>query len=252
MTGATGCVYTGLHEFLDMSFVLHALRSEDWFIDVGANIGSYTILAGGATSAQVVAFEPIPETFRHLCRNVRVNDLGERVKGVNAGLGQRKDSLLFTTNQDTKNHVVAGSRNSESNSKQRLGVADGVTEVPVVTLDGNMPDVGDAPLIVKIDVEGWETQVLNGATAILQRSAPTALIVELNGSGARYGFDEEELHRRLVSAGFDPMVYAPFDRLLSPLSSYKPVGNTLYVNAPDFFTSRVQTSPPFNVMGTSL
>lgn len=40
LTGATGNLYTGLHEFTDMSFLLHFLRSEDLFIDIGANIGS--------------------------------------------------------------------------------------------------------------------------------------------------------------------------------------------------------------------
>lgn len=44
MTGATGNIYCGLHEFTDMSFVLHLLRPDDLFVDVGANIGSYTVL----------------------------------------------------------------------------------------------------------------------------------------------------------------------------------------------------------------
>lgn len=45
MTGATGNWYCGLHEYEDMSFVMHSLRSGDLFVDVGANIGSYSILA---------------------------------------------------------------------------------------------------------------------------------------------------------------------------------------------------------------
>ena len=45
MTGATGNLYCGLHEYQDMAFVLHALRAGDRFIDIGANIGSYTVLA---------------------------------------------------------------------------------------------------------------------------------------------------------------------------------------------------------------
>ena len=43
MTGATGNLYCGLHEFEDMSFLLHFLREEDLFIDIGANVGSYTV-----------------------------------------------------------------------------------------------------------------------------------------------------------------------------------------------------------------
>lgn len=47
MRGATGNVYVGLHEFESMGFVLHVLRSSSAFIDVGANVGAYTVLAAG-------------------------------------------------------------------------------------------------------------------------------------------------------------------------------------------------------------
>src|SRR5262245_63141667 len=70
MTGATGNWYCGLHEVRDMAFVLHALRPEDHFLDVGANVGSYTILAAGAVGARVTSAEPIPSTFAKLQRNV--------------------------------------------------------------------------------------------------------------------------------------------------------------------------------------
>ena len=45
MTGATGNIYTGLHEFEDMGFALHFLQEGDYFIDLGVNVGSYTVLA---------------------------------------------------------------------------------------------------------------------------------------------------------------------------------------------------------------
>ena len=63
MTGATGNWYCGLHEVDEMGFVLHALRPGDLFVDVGANIGSYTVLAAGAVGADAIAVEPVPTTF---------------------------------------------------------------------------------------------------------------------------------------------------------------------------------------------
>ena len=47
MTGVTGNIYCGLAEFDDMAFVLHMLRADDLFVDVGANVGAYALLAGG-------------------------------------------------------------------------------------------------------------------------------------------------------------------------------------------------------------
>jgi hypothetical protein len=52
MTGATGNIYCGLHEFTDMAFLLHLLRPDDLFVDVGANIGSYTVLASAVCGAR--------------------------------------------------------------------------------------------------------------------------------------------------------------------------------------------------------
>ncbi|TAF74508.1 MAG: hypothetical protein EAZ53_08995 [Bacteroidetes bacterium] len=58
MTGATGNLYFGLHEFEDMAFLLHFLRSEDVFFDIGANVGSYTVLASAQIGAYTFCFEP--------------------------------------------------------------------------------------------------------------------------------------------------------------------------------------------------
>ena len=71
MTGATGNIYAGLHEFADMAFTLHFLRPDDLFLDVGANIGSYTLLASGVCKARTIAFEPDPETMALLRRKRR-------------------------------------------------------------------------------------------------------------------------------------------------------------------------------------
>ena len=85
MTGATGNWYCGLHEVAEMAFVLHVLRQSDKFIDVGANVGSYTVLAAGAVGSRAFAVEPIPTTFGFLRRNVELNGLGERVLCMQGG-----------------------------------------------------------------------------------------------------------------------------------------------------------------------
>lgn len=54
MTGATGNIYCGLHEYRDMAFLLHLLRADDLFVDIGANIGSYTILASAVCGARAI------------------------------------------------------------------------------------------------------------------------------------------------------------------------------------------------------
>src|SRR5258706_6390791 len=73
-TGLTGNVYCGLHEFPEMAFVLHVVAPGDCFIDVGANVGSYTILAFGVSKASGYCFVSVPSTLRRLMVNIRLDD----------------------------------------------------------------------------------------------------------------------------------------------------------------------------------
>lgn len=240
MTGATGNVYCGLHEFEDMAFVLHALRPGDLFADVGSNVGSYTILAAGAAGANCVSFEPLPATFAHLLDNIRLNNLESKVKAKNIGLGASSGSLTFTSGLDTINHVVA----------QGEAVANAI-EVPVEPLDAVLS--GSALTLMKIDVEGFETEVLNGASETMQGPSLLAVVMELNGSGLRYGYDEEKIHQRMNDWGFAPVRYDPLQRNVTLLNSRSgSTGNTLYVRNLECLRDRVRTAPPHIVLGTSL
>lgn len=107
MTGATGNIYCGLHEFVDMAFLLHVPRPGDLFVDVGANIGSYTVLASAVCGARSIAIELDPGTVQSLRRNIEVNHIKDRVKVVEAAVGGAAGSLRFTVGQDTTNRVAA-------------------------------------------------------------------------------------------------------------------------------------------------
>ena len=73
--GLTGNLYCTLLEFDEMGFFLSTLQEGDTFIDVGANGGAYTVLASAVCGSRVIAFEPVPETYETLVRNVRVNQV---------------------------------------------------------------------------------------------------------------------------------------------------------------------------------
>src|SRR3569832_172353 len=105
MTGATLNWYCGLHEPAEMGFALHILRPDDLFVDVGSNIGSYTILAGGAVKASVISVEPIPSTFQHLQKNIRLNGL-DRIEAHCCGLSSTEGKLSFISTLDTTNRVA--------------------------------------------------------------------------------------------------------------------------------------------------
>jgi FkbM family methyltransferase len=233
MTGATGNLYCGLHEFNDMGFVLHFLRKDDLFVDIGANIGSYTVLAGGHVGATVVSIEPVPQTFEHLKRNIAINHIGDHVLVYNFALGNEKGHISFTSTLDTMNHVATG---TEINT----------IEVPVDTLDSVLEKEKE-PVLLKIDVEGFETNVLNGANATLDKKELKAIIIELNGSGTKYGYDESLLHEKLISAGYYPHQYDPFERELTPIESFG-THNTIYIKDLDFVKERVKKAEKLKIL----
>jgi FkbM family methyltransferase len=236
-TGLTGNIYNGLHEFADMAFVLHFVRPGDWFFDVGANVGSYTLLACSVRGARGVAVEPIPDTFRRLVDNLRLNRLDERVEAINCGLGAEEGLLRFSAGEDTMNHALAPGES-----------AAGAVEMPVSKLD--TLTLGRVPALIKIDVEGFETQVLRGAHATLAMPGLKAVIMELNGSGRRYGFDESLLLRQMGEAGFRSYTYVPATRRLVDLGGKNlEAGNTLFVRDADFVAARLRDAETFAVLG---
>jgi len=236
LTGITGNIYTGLHEFEDMSFLLHFLRAEDTFFDVGANVGSYTILASGVKKAKTIAFEPIKVTWDILSKNVMLNHLEDLVICRNNAVGSEEKDLYFTDNQDTTNHVVTSIQENSS-------------VVNVITLNSFYKE--HKPNLIKIDVEGFENEVVNGASQLLNDNQLKAIIIELNGSGERYGYYEKDLHQHLTDHFFFPHSYDPFKRELVRLNSFGGF-NTIYIRDIDFVRERLRTSLPFNVFNESI
>lgn len=235
LTGITGNIYTGLHEFSDMGFLLHLLTPEDTFIDAGANAGSYTLLAAGVRGASSIAIEPVPATFSILSANISLNNLEGSVTPMNAGAGAVKGTLKFSAHEDTTNHVLADNETSAT-----------AISVPIITIDS----LGVKPTLIKIDVEGFETEVLRGMSATLDDATLKAIIIELNGSGGRYGFNERDIHDLLLSKGFLPFIYNPIGRKLTRVETFGS-HNTIYCRDLEFINARVSKAESFKIMGES-
>jgi FkbM family methyltransferase len=229
LNGITGNIYAGLEDFSDMAFVVHFLRPEDLFADIGANAGSYTVLASGYSGSKTIAFEPVPSTFIWLEKNIVLNKLTDHVLAYNIGLGSKRGQMGFTSNFGTVNHVIA--------ENELYQISDPVT-VDVFTLDEIITNER-VPLLAKIDVEGFETEVLAGMEKTLRSSDLKAIIIELNGSGLRYGYDESAIHQMLNSLNFLPYHYDPFTRSLFKLEKFGS-HNTIYIRDIDFVKERIQ------------
>lgn len=242
-TGLTGNLYTGLFEFADMAFVAHCLRRSDLFIDVGANAGAYTVLASGVAGAQTVAFEPIPETCQRLRLNISLNDLDQLVSVYECALGAHTGRLRMSRYADTTNRVIDSATTERDSS--------GETDVCVRDLDSVLADQN--PAIIKIDVEGFELPVLQGATRTLENPVLKALLVEMNGSGVTYGFSELEIVSTLTRYGFSAATYDPWKRSLLACDFQRQMqGNALFVRDIDWLAERCRNGQTLNVYGNRI
>jgi len=227
MTGATGNIYCGLHEFADMAFLLHLLRPGDLFLDIGANVGSYTILASAVVGAQTIAAEPDPYTMLALRRNIAINQIDNRVTAVESAIGDAPGIINFTSGLDTMNHIAAG---SDRNTR----------EVEVKTLDELTKDKD--PVFIKLDVEGFEEGVISGASETLSNPSLVAVATE-NGSEAVIG--------PLKAAGFTQFFYDPFHRVVTKAPIHAQ-SNALFVRNMEFVQRRLRESPAYLVLGVTL
>jgi FkbM family methyltransferase len=235
-TSATAQYYMGLSEFEEMSFVLHFLQKDDLFVDVGANVGCFTLLASGIKKAKTIAIEPLPSTFKHLSNNLIINDLDEKVTALNIGLGDKKGYLNFTQNVSQNNHVA-----TEIDSD--------TISIEINTLDNILKD--KHPVLLKIDVEGFEKAVIDGAKETLKKESVQVIIIELIGLGLRYGFHESEIQTILTEHGFSKYDYNPFKRTLLETKNMG-YHNTIYVKNINFALQRVQEAPIFTVLNQKI
>jgi FkbM family methyltransferase len=154
----------GVYDFNNMSFVKLVLENGGAFIDVGANIGSYTLIASECEKATVLSIEPNPTAFKKLQRNISQNARGN-VIAINAAASSRAGVLVMTNEGGSStNRIVSGSAPPTA------------IEVNADTLDALCSAHGITPKLIKIDVEGHEPDVLGGAEVCLRQAL--AVIVE--------------------------------------------------------------------------
>jgi len=233
--GFTQNIYCGLNDPAEMAYVLHVLSEEDLFVDIGANLGAYTVLACAVKQARGFCFEPVPSTFARLTENLALNKLQAKVTSCNLGLADSEGELEFTAGEDSENHVL------QSGDKS----ANSVT-VPVRTLDSML--AGESPAVIKMDVEGFETAVLKGASNVLRNPSLHSVLMELNGLGMRYGFDEDWIVDHMHGLGFSAFEYDPFARQLTPIAGKRIDGtNTIFIRGAERIAGVLKNTPKFQV-----
>jgi FkbM family methyltransferase len=216
-----------VYEDFTSDLVLNQFNNNTLFVDIGAHYGYYTILVGKRhPNCKIIAFEPVPENFEILKRNVALNQL------KNTEL----HNLAISDSDGLRKFNVAEASDSCGFYEHPLAKTCKEIQVKTVCLDNFLKKTPKVPTIIKIDTEGHEVHVLQGMRKFLGDYEDIKLVIEFNPKCLRNaGHAPEEFLKEVSQLGFD--IYAIDDNK-----------RLTYKLAPDSFERWIDYMPDRNEM----
>jgi FkbM family methyltransferase len=223
---ASAVLYCGLYDYDEMNFLLRYLRAEDSFLDLGANVGVYTLLAAAKIrSGKIYSIEALPKNYDRLQENLNMNQL-QQVQTYAVAIADRIGSVtLELAEGDCMPHIV-----------QSATTTNNAIAVQSETLDNLFGSQPPANLtLAKMDIEGAELLALKGAISLLEQQRPPVWIVEIV-------YQNREFVNFWESYGYNLYRYNADTRQLSSVSLEQTHGkNVLAIanSALDFVRDRI-------------
>lgn len=183
----------GLYEKETTNWILESLDFSDTFFDVGANAGYFTLLGSKCVGDQgeVVSFEPMPMNCETISQHINANEI-ENVTLESLAISNETGLVRFAIEENNPNSHLLKVELSHAKSLVRETL-----EVTSTTLDDFISSTGMIPNVLKVDVEGAEKMVLEGAGRLLASSKKTKWIISTH-SGLLY----DQCKRIMLDNGF--------------------------------------------------
>ena len=171
-----GCdIYYGFYqEYFDCQLLWKTLDKGEIFLDIGANFGYYAINAANlwGKNSKIYAFEPNPEAYQLLTQNLELNNFTDIVKAEQICLGDKDGETDFYIFSESSFSGMSSTGRSTLEKKVRI---------PMFSLDSFLDKKGISSIDgMKIDVEGFEYAVLEGAKETLKRSPNPIIMMEVS------------------------------------------------------------------------
>jgi len=206
-------IYCYNFELLERKFVNAFLRPGDIFVDVGANIGIFSLIASELVGKKglVYAFEPCPVTYRRLKHNIKLNNF------YNIYCHQ----LALSDNNCQQSIILSLDGFDAWNSLAKPAMGESFSSEIINTMRWDdfviQHQLQDKVSLMKIDVEGWESYVLSGGMETLSREDAPVLLIEFTEQAAQLANSScRELYQALENLGYQMFIYNPEDRDLTP------------------------------------
>ncbi len=205
--------------------LLNILQPGDTFIDIGAHVGFFTVLAGHLVgpTGHIIAVEPIEENFKALEQHVKINDLSN-TQLINAIISEIDgDAEIYFNADNDGGHALwdPGAHQFNQKSQQHKTVLPVASKTLDTLLNENKLSTVKS---VKIDTEGAEVNILRASQNILKQQVVDFFICELNGFAlAQMGFSQDDLFACVRNHGYE--IYLPQED--GSLPRHLPLGSRL-------------------------
>ena len=183
-------------EEMESTFVVNNLKPGDVFVDVGANIGYFSMLAALQKAGKVFAIEPIPKTYAMLNMNIDHNRFTSVIEPVNIALGSQEHTARFTCSLGPKNHVEYDVDDIHHDVP--------TIDVKVTTLDHLLADRKEIKGVdfVKVDIEGAEYSFLLGAEKTIKAFKPIIMMEIEEHRLTKYHVTAEDIFTFMNDLGY--------------------------------------------------
>ena len=199
----------------EFNLIKNYLLDGDTVVDVGANIGIYSLWMSkyAGTSGKVFAFEPDSSNYFKLTKNINLNNLELHITPIQKAAGNVNGKISFTTGLDGENHI-------EKNNLHN------VVKVKCVKLDDFFSENRiDHISYMKVDVEGFELDVLKGSVKYITERKIEIIQIEINQTILNSGTSIEELTNFLAKHDYQLCCYYVLTNELKPVRYNKELEN---------------------------
>jgi len=213
---ASSVLYCGLYDYDDMNFLVRYLRPEDCFLDIGANIGVYSLLAASKIkTGSIYAFEALPKNYQRLQENIALNQISN-IQIYQVAISDQVGEICLNLAEGDSMPFIT----EETNQK--------TIKVSTNTLDNLLDqEVINNLTLAKMDIEGAELLAFKGATSILAQNHPYVWILEINDSVQHFGHQKQDVVNFLKQYGYSIYQYSAETNQLNQISLEKQTGNNV-------------------------
>jgi FkbM family methyltransferase len=232
-------IYCDNFEWSERQFFNNYLKSGDVFVDIGANIGLFTLIASHhvGNKGKVYSFEPCLKTFQRLIQNTQLNNM-KNVQCMRVALSDHRGRMQMNVSLD-------GYDAWNSIGKPTAGRLFTTETVDVIMWDHFVHEnnLAGRVTMMKIDVEGWESRILSGGIETLKRQDAPVLQIEFTDQASQSaGTTCQALYCQLEELGYQMYIYNEKVKQIipDPIRDSYPYLNLLATKHPDDINARLK------------